>query len=158
LREYLETGYVSLADYMDPECAALLREYARAGEEFAADRRMTREKLATDAWQRLSEQSRLAGELARAIGDEAERLRHEFRSWRALAPAGWEALNADGIPSCTAPNRPARRNAAAVHAAGGRAGPSRTAVSQAAATVDEDRPARRWGAPLDDRAEISCVS
>jgi len=87
LREYLETGYVSLADYMDPECAALLREYARAGEEFAADRRMTREKLATDAWQRLSEQSRLAGELARAIGDEADRLRHEFRSWRALAPA-----------------------------------------------------------------------
>ena len=87
LHEYLEVAYVSLADYMDPECATLLREYARAGEELAADRRMAREKLATDAWQRLSEQSRLAGELARTIGDEAARLRSEFRSWPAPAPA-----------------------------------------------------------------------
>src|SRR5215467_4259198 len=49
LREYLEVGYVSLADYTDQECATLLREYTRAGEELAADRRMAREKLATDA-------------------------------------------------------------------------------------------------------------
>jgi hypothetical protein len=87
LRDYLEVAYVSLADYTNQECATLLREYARAGEELAADHRMAREKLVTDAWQRLGEQSRLAGELARTIADEATRLRCEFRSWPALALA-----------------------------------------------------------------------
>lgn len=81
MTNYLEVGYVSLADYVDEECTTLLREYARAGEELAADRRLAKEKLTTDAWRRVSEQSRLAGELARAISEEAERLRNEFRSW-----------------------------------------------------------------------------
>ena len=87
LREYLEIAYVSLADYVDEECLALLREYGRAGEELAADRRPTREKAATDAWRRLGEQSRLAGELARAISEDANRLRSEFRSWQSGAAA-----------------------------------------------------------------------
>lgn len=82
LRDYLEIAYVSLADYVDDECAALLQEFARAGDELAADRRLAREKVKTDAWRRISEQSRLAGELARAINDEAARLREEFRSWQ----------------------------------------------------------------------------
>jgi hypothetical protein len=82
LRDYLEVGYVSLADYVDNEVARLLREYRRAGEELADDRRLAREKVGTDAWRRVSEQSRLAGELARAIHEEAERLREEFRSWQ----------------------------------------------------------------------------
>lgn len=82
LRTYLEIAYVSLADYVDEECATLLREYARAGEDLAGDGRPDRGKTATAAWQRLSEQGRLAGELARAISDEAERLRAEFRSWQ----------------------------------------------------------------------------
>ena len=77
LRDYLEVGYVSLADYVDHEVSRLLREYRRAG-----DRRLAREKVGTDAWRRISEQSRLAGELARAIHEEAERLREEFRSWQ----------------------------------------------------------------------------
>lgn len=81
LREYLEVAYVSLADYVDEECVALLREYGRAGEELAADRRLARDKTGTDAWQRLREQSPLAGQLARAISEEAARLRDEFRSW-----------------------------------------------------------------------------
>lgn len=81
LREYLELGYVSLADYVDDEGAALLREYARAGQELAADARMAREKSASDAWRRVAEQSRLAGQLARAISVEADGLRAEFRSW-----------------------------------------------------------------------------
>jgi hypothetical protein len=81
LREYLEVAYVSLADYVSGECVALLREYGRAGEALAADPRLAREKVATDAWRRLSEQSRLAGEVARAISDDADRLRAEFRSW-----------------------------------------------------------------------------
>lgn len=81
LREYLEVAYVSLADYVDEEGVTLLREYARAGEELAADGRLAREKVVTDAWRRVTEQSGLAGQLARAISTEAEELRAEFRSW-----------------------------------------------------------------------------
>jgi hypothetical protein len=87
LREYLEVAYVSLADYVSPESLELLREYGSAGEELAADRRLAREKTTTDAWRRLTEQSRLAGEIARAISDDADRLRAEFRSWEADAAA-----------------------------------------------------------------------
>jgi hypothetical protein len=83
LRDYLEVGYVSLADYVDDEIVSLLREYRRAGEELADDRRLAKEKLGTEAWQRISEQSRLAGEVARNISVETERLREEFRSWQA---------------------------------------------------------------------------
>jgi cell division septum initiation protein DivIVA len=86
LRDYLEVAYVSLADYVDDECATLLREYAHAGQQLAADRRLAREKVNSEAWRRLSEQSRLAGELAREISAEAERLRAEFRSWQRAAP------------------------------------------------------------------------
>lgn len=81
LRDYLEVAYVSLADYVDDEAVTLLREYTRAGEELAADTRLAREKTATDAWRRVTEQSRLAGQLARTISAEADRLRAEFRSW-----------------------------------------------------------------------------
>jgi hypothetical protein len=81
MREYLEVAYVSLADYVDPECLALLNEYSHASEELASDHRLAREKVVTDAWRTLSEQSRLAGQLARTISEEAERLRAEFRSW-----------------------------------------------------------------------------
>lgn len=81
LREYLEVAYVSLADYLDDEAAALLREYAEAGEALAADPRRPREKAGTGAWRRITEQSRLAGEIARAISDEADARRREFRAW-----------------------------------------------------------------------------
>jgi len=81
MRDYLEIAYVSLADYVSPECVTLLREYVRSGEELAADGRLPREKVATDPWRRISEQSRLAGEIARAISDDATGLRAEFRSW-----------------------------------------------------------------------------
>jgi gas vesicle protein len=82
LRDYLEVAYVSLADYVEEESVTLLREYKRAGEELAADRRLAREKAATDAWRRVTEQSRLAGQVAKAINDESDRLRTEFRSWQ----------------------------------------------------------------------------
>ena len=89
LREYLEVAYVSLADYVSQEWVTLLHEYGRAGEELAAGPRIAKERVATDAWRRISEQSRLAGELARAISDDVSRLRAEFRSWQGattLAP------------------------------------------------------------------------
>jgi hypothetical protein len=85
LREYLEVAYVSLADYVDDDSAALLREYRRAGEELAADTRLAREKTMTDAWRQVTEQSRLAGQLALAISADADHLRAEFRSWQSSA-------------------------------------------------------------------------
>jgi hypothetical protein len=91
LRDYLEIAYVSLADYLDDESATLLREYAQAGSELAADERRPREKTATDAWRRVAEQSRLAGQLARAISGNADELRDEFRSWDGIGrpDSGW---------------------------------------------------------------------
>jgi hypothetical protein len=85
LRDYLEVAYVSLADYVDEECRSLLSEYRRSGEELAADRRLAREKSGTEAWRRVTEQSGLAGQLARGISEEADRLREEFRSWSSAA-------------------------------------------------------------------------
>jgi hypothetical protein len=85
MREYLEIAYVSLADYLDDELAGLLREYRRAGEDLAEDSRLAREKVGTAAWRRVSDQSALAGEIAKAISVEAETLRREFRSWQSQA-------------------------------------------------------------------------
>lgn len=85
LRDYLEIAYVSLADYVDEEGATLLREYTRAGTELAADSRLAREKTMTDAWRRVTEQGRLAGQIAQAISIDADRLRAEFRSWHSAA-------------------------------------------------------------------------
>src|SRR5262245_35487151 len=96
LRDYLEIAYVSLADYVDEECVTLLREYGRAGEELAADRRLASEKKNSDAWQRLSGQSRLAGQLAQTISEEADRLRDEFRSWPVSALQTGQAGTAIG--------------------------------------------------------------
>ncbi|MBI2187736.1 MAG: hypothetical protein HYU37_11575 [Acidobacteria bacterium] len=88
LRDYLEIAYVSLTDYLDDEGVTLLREYRRAGEALAADQRLAREKVSTEAWRQVTEQSRLAGELARAISAEAERLRVECRSWASRSVDG----------------------------------------------------------------------
>jgi hypothetical protein len=85
MRDYLEVAYVSLADYVDGELRELLREYVRAGEELAADRRLVRDKATTDAWRRVTEQSGLIGQLARRISEDAERLCAEFRSWQSGA-------------------------------------------------------------------------
>ena len=79
LREFLETAYVSLADYVAPDIAQLMSEYSRASEDLATDHRLTSEKTTGPAWQRLMESSRLAGEIARSIAIEAERLRMEFQ-------------------------------------------------------------------------------
>lgn len=87
LRDYLEVAYVSMADFVESDTAALLREYRHAGEALAADRRLAKEKVSTDAWLRLSEQSGLAGQVARAISEDADRLRAEFRSWQSEGAA-----------------------------------------------------------------------
>src|SRR5262245_23201722 len=50
LREFLETAYVTLADYVGADVARLMLDYQRAGTEFAGDSRFVKEKTTTDAW------------------------------------------------------------------------------------------------------------
>jgi hypothetical protein len=78
LHEFLRTAYVSLADYVGSDLVRLMREYNRAGEQLAADHRLAREKTGDAAWRTLNDSSRLAGEIARSIASEAERLQKEF--------------------------------------------------------------------------------
>jgi hypothetical protein len=56
-----------------------MREYARAGEDLAADPRLAKEKTSGAAWQTMASSSRLAGEIARSMASEAELLRAEFQ-------------------------------------------------------------------------------
>ena len=81
LREFLETAYVSLADYVGADLVTLMNEYRRAGDDVAADRRLTREKTSGTAWKTLAESGSLAGEIARAIASDAEILTAEFHSF-----------------------------------------------------------------------------
>ena len=79
LRDFLQTAYVSLADYVGADLARLMKEYQESAEHFASDSRLVREKLSTTEWQTLGESSRLAGEIARSIAGEAQQLELEFR-------------------------------------------------------------------------------
>lgn len=81
LRDFLEVAYVSLADYIDAELVRLLTDYRQAGETLAGDSRNAKEKVTLPAWQVMARTGRLAGEIAKAIADEAEALREEFRQW-----------------------------------------------------------------------------
>ena len=84
LREFLETAYVSLAEYIDAELAHLLVHTGAAAAELAADATV-RDRTATMAWRTVAGSSALAGDVARAITDEAEALRDDFRTLIATA-------------------------------------------------------------------------
>lgn len=79
LREMLEEAYVGLSEYVDEELVRVVKEYRDAAETLAADARSARDKTQTPAWTRLAETGRLAGDVARAIADDATALRAEFR-------------------------------------------------------------------------------
>jgi hypothetical protein len=79
LCDFLETAYVSLADYVAPDLVRLMREYTRAADDLAADTRLAREKTTGAAWQTVTDSSRLAGEIARSMASEAELLKTEFQ-------------------------------------------------------------------------------
>jgi hypothetical protein len=51
LLEFLETLYVSLADYVDDELATLMREYREAGDALVHEARAAHERQHTSAWQ-----------------------------------------------------------------------------------------------------------
>lgn len=84
MRDYLEVAYVSLADYVDAELAALVMEYNQAAGSLAADSRTPGEKLASRSWETLAHSGQLAGQIARAIADETESLRREFQVFSKL--------------------------------------------------------------------------
>jgi len=79
LREYLETAYTSLAEYLEGELVELMMLYRRSAEELAMQAQSARDKTRTAAWQTLAQSGSLAGEVARATTEEAEALRNEFR-------------------------------------------------------------------------------
>jgi hypothetical protein len=81
LREFLETAYVSLADFVSGDVAQLMREYQRASAALEVDRRLAREKIAGRAWQTIAQSGTLAGGIARAIAEDAEALKAEFRGF-----------------------------------------------------------------------------
>ena len=81
LREYLETAYISLAEYLEGELVELMTLYRTSAEQLAADGQSARDKTNTPAWQTLAESGSLAGEVARAATYEAEMLRSEFQSF-----------------------------------------------------------------------------
>jgi hypothetical protein len=79
MRDFLEQAYAALADYVDDDLVQVMAEYREALAS-VADVQAARDKVQTPAWQRIAETSRLAGEIARSIADDAARLRLEFRS------------------------------------------------------------------------------
>lgn len=79
MRDFLEEAYVALADYVDEDVVRVMAEY-RESLATLADVQAAREKVHTPAWQRVSEMSRLAGDIARSIADDTAALRLEFRS------------------------------------------------------------------------------
>jgi len=81
LREYLETAYISLAEYLEGELVELMTQYRESAEQLAMQGQMARDKTKTAAWQTLSQSGSLAGEVARAATLEAETLRTEFQSF-----------------------------------------------------------------------------
>ena len=81
LRDYFETAYVSLAEYLDGELVDLLTEFRRAGEQLTTESAVVGEKTGTAAWRTLVEGGALAGEVARLATTEAEELRKEFQTF-----------------------------------------------------------------------------
>ncbi len=81
LRDYFETAYTCLAEYLDSELVTLVTTYRQSAEELAAEPIATRERTESRPWRTLIESSALAGEIARATTAEAEKLRSEFQGF-----------------------------------------------------------------------------
>jgi hypothetical protein len=82
LETFLEEAFAALANYVDPELAALAAEHRRASTALEADPRQPRERFESPNWAVVARTSRLAGEIARASAEEAAALRREFQSLR----------------------------------------------------------------------------
>jgi len=82
MRDYFETAYISLADYLDPELVTLMSEFRQSAEHLETTPGAPPEQRIKDAaWRTLAESSALAAEIARAAADECDKLRSEFRTF-----------------------------------------------------------------------------
>src|SRR5262249_8153424 len=81
LRDYLETAYISLAEYLESELVELMTLSRQSAEQLAAEGQLARDKTKTPAWQTLTQSGPLAAEVARATTKEAETLRSEFQGF-----------------------------------------------------------------------------
>jgi hypothetical protein len=81
MRDYFESAYTLLAEYLESELVDLMTEYRESAEQLAAQTLSARDRTSTPAWRTLAHSSALAGEVARAVADDAERLREEFQSF-----------------------------------------------------------------------------
>jgi hypothetical protein len=77
-REYFETAYVSLAEYIDAELVDLMTEYRTSAEQLTREAVAAGEKTHSPAWRTLAQSSKLAGDVARATTADADSLRAEF--------------------------------------------------------------------------------
>jgi hypothetical protein len=81
LRDYFQTAYVSLADYLDGELVDLLIEYRQSAERLTTEAGSARERTQTPAWRSLAASGSLAGEVARSTTLEAGALQREFQGF-----------------------------------------------------------------------------
>jgi hypothetical protein len=79
LRDYFETAYTSLAEYLDGELVKLITQYRDSAEQLAAEAVSTQQRTTSAAWRTVKESGTLAGEIARATTVEAEKLRGEYQ-------------------------------------------------------------------------------
>jgi len=77
--EVVTAGHALGVQDVPADLVQLMREYARAGDDLAADPRLAREKTTGAAWQTVAGGSRLAGEIARNIASEADLLKTGFQ-------------------------------------------------------------------------------
>ncbi|HEY8549528.1 MAG TPA: hypothetical protein VIL35_06210 [Vicinamibacterales bacterium] len=79
MRDFLEQAYVALADYVDDDLVRVMSEYREALASISHLQKV-QDRVQSPAWRRITETSRLAGDIARSIADEAAALRLEFRA------------------------------------------------------------------------------
>src|SRR5262245_32771514 len=77
-REYFETAYVALAEYIDAELVDLMTEYRTSAEQLIHEAVGPGEKTQRRAWRTLAQSSKLAGGVARTVTADADSLRAEF--------------------------------------------------------------------------------
>lgn len=89
--DWLEEAYAALAEYVDEELVRVVAEYREAAESLTTSGLAARDRMQTPAWGTLAETGRLAGNVARAIAEDAAGLREEFRRQLAALETETEA-------------------------------------------------------------------
>lgn len=81
LREYLETAYTMLAEYLEAELVQVLAQYRESAASLTSAGPSPQDKTQSAAWRTLRDSGALAGEVARTVASDAEDLRREFRGF-----------------------------------------------------------------------------